>query len=195
MSTPPFEEIVKAWVLEYDERLPTDRRDRREAFIVLLGNLNDHGYGKEEFNTSRKEKIVRSCVNPNHKDKNRLKRWISMVVNDLDSAILIYYGTVKIRRDVVTSEMAAKLESMERKAEQTRSHKKTDNTEENVTQEDPDKPLNLEEEPFKMEFSYTKPITDAKITIVADEELDQMKGPEAEWDQDLINELGIKLYE
>jgi hypothetical protein len=82
MTQPTFEEIVRAWTLEYDERLPSDRKERIKAFIVLLGNLQDHGFGKEELNNSKKEKIVRSCVNPNHHNKQKLKKWISLVVND-----------------------------------------------------------------------------------------------------------------
>jgi hypothetical protein len=115
MSQVSFDEILKAWTLEYDERLPSDRRARREAFIILFGNLQDHGFGKEELNTSKKEKIVRSCVNPNHKDKKRLRNWISMVLNDLESAILIYYGTVKIRKDVVTQKWRLSLRTWRRK--------------------------------------------------------------------------------
>lgn len=197
MSAPTFEEILKAWVLDYDERLPTDRKERREAFIVLLGNLQDHGFGKEEINTSRKEKIVRSCVNPNHKNKQRLKRWISMVVNDLDSAVLIYYGTVKIRRDVVTPEMSAKLESMARKAEESKALAKPYNEAEDT--ENCDKPLNLEEKTIidihgnRVPLSST--LVDAEVVVTSDEVLEQMSGPEVVWDEDLIEELGIKLYE
>src|ERR1700676_4060506 len=145
MSAPTFEEILKAWTLEYDERLPSERTARREAFFTLLGNLQDHGFTKEELNTSKKEKIVRSCVNPNHKDKKRLRSWVSMVLNDLESAIIIYYGTVKIRRDGVTPEMSAKLESIAKRAEETKALRKP-NSEESEDSCDPDRPLDLEGE-------------------------------------------------
>jgi len=193
MSQPTFEEILKAWVLHYDERLPSDRKERREAFIILFGNLQDHGFGKEELNTGKKEKIVRSCVNPNHRDKKRLKNWISMVLNDLESAILIYYGTVKIRTDVVTAEMTAKLEGMEVKAAEHKAMKKGDNGEsQDNGQEDA---FTLEETPLNLEQQKTNTPTDPKVVVTTDEELEQMNGPEADWDSDLIKELGIKLYE
>ena len=50
-----FEEIVRAWLLSYDDRLPNDKKSRREAFIVLLANLADHGHSKEELSNSKKE--------------------------------------------------------------------------------------------------------------------------------------------
>jgi hypothetical protein len=195
VSQVSFEEILKAWVLEYDERLPSDRRARREAFIVLFGNLQDHGFGKEELNSGRKEKIVRSCVNPNHKDKKRLKRWVSMVLNDLDMAILVYYGTVKIRRDVVTPEMSAKLESMETKAAEVKALRKPDSEEAESEEDDSDKPLDLEETPLSFEQEKAKPLNDPKVVVTPDEVLEQMSGPEAQWDEALIKELGIKIYE
>jgi hypothetical protein len=194
MSQPSFEEIVRAWTLEYDERLPSDRKERREAFIVLLGNLKDHGYGKEELNNSRKEKIVRSCVNPNHHNKKKLRTWISMVVNDLDAAVLIFFGTVKIRRDVVTPEMQAKLESMEKRAEETKALKSPD-TDQEDDGSDPDKPLDLEGEALDMTLDKAKPKTDVEVVQVTDDMLQQMSGPEGNWDEDLIKELGIKIYE
>jgi hypothetical protein len=36
MSQVSFEEILKAWTLEYDERLPSDRRARQEASLFSL---------------------------------------------------------------------------------------------------------------------------------------------------------------
>src|SRR5277367_5856008 len=104
-----FEEIIRAWMLHYDDRLPSDRKERREAFITLLGNLSDHGYGKEEINNSRKEKIIKSCVNPNHKNKSKLRKWVSIIVNDLEAALIIFYPTIKIRDNIVTEEMSSKL--------------------------------------------------------------------------------------
>jgi hypothetical protein len=190
MSQPSFEEIVRAWTLEYDERLPSDRKERREAFIVLLGNLKDHGYGKEELNNSRKEKIVRSCVNPNHHNKKKLRTWISMVVNDLDAAVLIFFGTVKIRRDVVTAEMQAKLESMERRAEETKALKSPD-----VDQEDdgsnPDKPLDLENEALDIESSVKDAIENPKKETfeITEEMLESMDSPEIVWDEDFMKKL------
>ena len=89
MSQASFEEVVRAWLLDYDGRLPNSNRERKEAFLVLLVNLANYGYGKEELNTGKKEKIVRSCVNPNHHNKKKLRVWISIVVNDLEDAILI----------------------------------------------------------------------------------------------------------
>lgn len=192
-STPTFEEIVKAWVLEYDERLPNDRRERREAFIVLLGNLHDHGYGKEEFNTSRKEKIVRSCVNPNLKDKGRLKRWVSMVVNDLDSAVLIYYGTIKIRRDVITPEMSAKLESIELKAAEVRALRKPDSQEEIL--DDSDKPLDIGDNATLDIYSVVKEAVNnpapptQEIFEITDDMFNESDGPEVVWDEDFMKKL------
>ncbi len=193
MSSPTFEEIVKAWVLEYDERLPNDRRERREAFIVLLGNLRDHGFGKEEFNTSRKEKIVRSCVNPNHKDKNRLKRWVSMVVNDLDSAISIYYGTVKIRRDVVTPEMSAKLDSMELKAAEVKARgKRSDQGEDSDDSYDYDKPLDIEHsDPLDIENTVKEAVANPKQESfeITDDMFSESDGPEIVWDEDFTKKM------
>ena len=51
MSQASFEEVVRAWLLDYDGRLPSNARERKEAFLVLLANLANYGYGKEELNT------------------------------------------------------------------------------------------------------------------------------------------------
>lgn len=200
MSAPTFEEIVKAWVLEYDERLPNDRKERREAFIVLLGNLHDHGYGKEELNITKKEKVVRSCINPNHKNKQKLKRWISMVVNDLDTAILIYYGTVKIRRDVVTAEMSAKLESVEKKAEEAHAMRKPDSAEDEAADDeavDDNKPLDMNNEiPLNIE-NIVKEVVNNPTTIqetfeITDEMLKDINEPIVTWDEDFSKRLGVE---
>lgn len=190
-----FEEVVRAWILDYDGRLPSERRERKEAFLVLLANLSTYGYGKEELNTGRKEKIIRSCVNPNHNNKKKLRTWISMVVNDLEDAILICYGNVKINRDVITPEMAAKLDGLEKRAEETKALRTADNGD----SDDSDKPLDLEDKTVIDNFGNTVPLKstliDPKVRVTTDEELEQMNGPEVVWDTDLIEELGIKIYE
>jgi hypothetical protein len=194
VSQPTFDEILKAWILEYDERLPSERRERREAFIVLFGNLQDHGFGKEEINSSKKEKIVRCCVNPNHRDKKRLRTWISMVLNDLESAILIYYGSIKIRRDVVTPEMAAKLESMDVKAAEMRALKRPDDGKDNEDDVHDDR-FSLDPGQLNLGKENSKPITDARVIETTNDMLEQMAGPEVIWDSDLIKELGIQIDE
>jgi hypothetical protein len=190
MTQPTFEEIVRAWTLEYDERLPSDRKERIKAFIVLLGNLQDHGFGKEELNNSKKEKIVRSCVNPNHHNKQKLKKWISLVVNDLDGAMIVYFGTVKIRMDVVTPEMEAQLEGLAKRAEETRALRTPDQdqAEEAV---DPDKPLDLENEALDIESSVKDAIENPKKETfeITEEMLESMDSPEIVWDEDFMKKL------
>lgn len=187
----PFEEIVRAWLLDYDDRVPSERRDRREAFIILLGNLSDHGYNKSDINSARKEKIVRSCVNPYHNNKSKLKKWISVVVNDLDAAILVYYGTITIRRNVLTAEMADKLDGMQKKADEVRALKTSDSDQEDDSDCE-ETSLNLSnEDPIDL-GPAKKPSTEGKVVEITKDMLDEMKGPEVSWDEDLENRLGIK---
>jgi len=202
MDHPTFEEIVRAWALDYDDRVPSEGRERREAFIVLLGNLADHGFLKESVDSSKKEKIVRSCVNPNHRDKKKLKSWISMVVNDLEAAMLVYYGTVKIRRDVLTQEMSNKLDGMAKKAEETRALR-TPDSEEDSEEDNVEEPFNLDGIPLDISSSAIpldfseKPKTksDPKVVEMTDEEFDEIDGPEPIWDTELMEKLGVKLDE
>lgn len=188
MSTPTFEEIVRAWILFYDDRLPSDRKARREAFITLLGNLDDHGYTREEVSTtSKKEKIVRVCVNPFH-NKNKLKKWSSMVVNDLEAAILIYYPIVKIRDNVVTQEMQAKLESMDRKAEESRALRKHDNDD----SEDADGgPINLETDPIDIDIVVKEAMKSKQTEFDITDEFIKEHGLNQEviWDEDFEKNL------
>lgn len=191
-STVSFEEIVAAWMLEYDDRFPNDKKERIEAFIVLLGNLEDHGFKKEDITNTRKEKVVRRCVNPNH-HKSKLKIWVSMVVQALDSAMLIYYGTVKIRKDVVTPEMIAKIDSIGQKAEESRElHQET--PQEELTQ-DPDAPLNLEADPIDIDLTVRQAVknpTDQPEFEITDDMLDRMDGPNIVWDVDFNKKLGLE---
>lgn len=191
MANPTFEEILRAWMLEYDDRLPSESRERKEAFLILLGNLKDHGYGKEELTAARKEKIIKSCVNPNHRNKNKLRVWVSMVVKDLEGAVLIHYGTVKIRKDVITPEMSAKLDGIQAREKESKANKNSDSSEDVEDKGETDL-LDMEDPSLDI---ATKTGSDSKVIETTDEMLEKMSGPEAVWDEDLINELGIKIYE
>jgi len=187
-----FEEVVRAWLLEYDDRLPNDKKDRIEAFIVLLGNLAEYGFKKEDITNTRKEKIVRSCVNPNH-HKSKLKIWVSMVVQAFEAAVLIYYGTVKIKKDVVTPEMAAKIDSIGQKAEEGRELRSPSASHDD--NHDPDAPLNLEGDPIDIDIAVRQAVRnpgDAPEFEITDAMLDGMDGPEIVWDADFNKKLGIE---
>lgn len=183
-----FDEIVRAWLLHYDDRLPSDRKSRREAFIILLGNLADHGFGKEDLNVSKKDKIIRSCVNLNHKNKSKLKKWISITVNDLEAAIIIYYPTITIRNDVVTSEMEAKLEGMEQKAEESKKLRTEDSDDED------DSGFENESIESILGESEEKPkkTTKEKTFKITDEILGEDDGPEVIYDKDFMKRLGLE---
>lgn len=185
-----FEEVIRAWLLDYDGRLPSERRERKEAFLVLLANLSTYGYAKEELNSGKKEKIVRTCVNPNHHNKKKLRTWISMVVNDLEDAILIYYGNIKINRDVITPEMSAKLDGLDKRAEETKALRTADNGEENE-----------EEDTFSLEgqaLDITGAVRDAvsnprpapvETFEIKDDMFDDSEGPEVVWDTEFMKKL------
>lgn len=189
MSQASFEEVVRAWLLDYDGRLPSERRERKEAFLVLLGNLATYGYGKEELNSGKKEKIVRSCVNPNHNHKKKLRIWISMVVNDLEDAILIYYGSVKINRDVITPEMSSKLDGLEKRAEETKALRtpNTDDSEEEDTFSLEGSVLDIEGA-VRDAVANPKPIPKETFEIT-DDLFDETEGPEVVWDHDFMKKL------
>jgi hypothetical protein len=183
-----FEEIVRAWLLEYDDRLPMDRRERQEAFVELLGNLKDYGYGKEELSNSKKEKIIKSSVNPNYRHKNKLKIWIDMAVKDLEAAILVFYKNVPIKKGYVTPEIAAKLDNLQNKAAESKALAS------NSSEDAPDENFSIEDN-TKLDMPTPPSKNDGGVIETTDEMLDQMDGPEAVWDNDLIKELGIKIYE
>lgn len=183
---PTFEEIVRAWLLEYDDRLPMDCRARQEAFVELLGNLKEHGYDKETLNNSKKEKIIKGSVNQNYRHKNKLKIWIEMAVKDLEAAILVFYKTVTIKKGYVTPEIAAKLDNLQTKAAETKTL--------NNSEDSPDNEFSIEDN-SKLDIPISAPKNDGDIIQATNEMLDQMEGPNALWDEDLIKELGIKIYE
>jgi hypothetical protein len=187
-----FEEVVKAWLLDYDERLPSERGARIEAFVVLLGNLKDHGYEKDSLNNSRKEKIIGSCVNPFH-PKQKLKRWVSMLVNALDSAIVVYYGTVKIRKDVVTPEMSAKIHNISQRAEESKALRTSGQIEaDSDVQEDL---LSMVTGKLDIECAVQEAVQNQpsqKEFMITDEMLDEMEAPEVIWDEDFYKKLGIE---
>lgn len=104
-----FEDVLKAWTIEYNGRLPTIEKERRNAFLVLLNELKDHGYGREELDSSRREKIIVACVNQYLNDKKKLKAWIRIVANDLKTAMIIFYGNIKVENSNIIPETEAKL--------------------------------------------------------------------------------------
>jgi hypothetical protein len=180
-----FEEVIRAWILDCDGRVPTEKRQRQESFLVLLGNLAKYGYDKEELTTSKKEKIVRSCVNPNYRHKQKLKTWIAMVVSDLEDAILIYYGQVKIDRDVITPEMSSKLDGLSKKAEETRLLRSADDSEKDS--ESGDEGLDIEGE-VKNAINNPHNITEENFEIT-DEMLGNSVGPEVVWDENFMDKI------
>jgi hypothetical protein len=184
-----FEEVVRAWLLYYDDRLPSDRRARREAFIILLGNLADHSYSKEDITLSKKEKIIKYCVNPNHKNKSKLKKWVSIIVNDLEAAILIYYPVVKIRDDVMTPEMDAKLENMDRRAEESKKLKTSDDDiEDNVPEE-----FSIEDSrPLDIRDALKNPGKEEETFEITDDMLGDIEGPEVVYDKDFMKRFGLE---
>jgi len=185
-----FEEVVRAWLLDYDGRLPSNNRERREALLILLANLANYGYGKDELNTGKKEKIVRSCVNPNHHNKKKLRTWISIVVNDLEDAIQIYYGSVKINRDVITPEMSAKLDGLDKRAEETKALR----TEDNDDSDEEGDSFSLEGRPLDIEGAVKDAIANPKPIVketfeITDEMLKDMDAPEILIDEDFMKKL------
>ncbi len=98
----------------YDNRIPVARKERKDAFIILLYNLEEYGYDKESIDISRKEKIIRQCVNVNY-NKKKLKIWVTMALRDLEQAMLTYYNSVVIKRDPNNAELEAKLAELENK--------------------------------------------------------------------------------
>ena len=183
-----FEEVVRAWLLDYDSRVPSKSRERKEAFVILLGNLQNYGYNKDSLTKDKKEKIVRSCVNPNHYSKQKLRTWISMVVDDLENAILIYYGSIKINRDVITPEMAAKLDGLEKKAEESRALRLANKKEYDDVKDDLEEPLNIES---AVRDAIANPTIKQGSVEITEEMLDEMDGPNVVWDEDFAKRLGL----
>jgi len=183
-----FKDIIRSWLLHYDDRLPSDRKERRKAFIVLIGTLKEYGYGKEELDSSRKEKIIRFCVNPNYKNKSKLKKWTSVLVNDLEAAIIICYPTIKIKEDFLTDEMCSKLEEMERKAEASKLLRKPEE-EEDSDQEfsiEDNTPLDIGNDIKKADHSKQEEFE------ITDEMLEGVDEPEIAYDPDFMKKLGIE---
>ncbi len=193
MSQVSFEEIVRVWIFKCDERLPKERLERRKYFIDLLTNLNDHGYNKEDINNARKEKIVRSCVNPNHYSKRKLRNWIAVIMKDLTAAMDTYYGTIEFRTNTATPEMVAKLEAIESKIAETRTLKKPD-TDEDDSEDNSDKPLDLEEEPLDIDSVVKDAVENqpTKTFEITDEILNDISEPTINWDKDFSKRFGLE---
>lgn len=188
MSEVTFDEIVRAWLLHYDDRLPSDRVERREALIILLDNLLDHGYNKESLTLSKKERIVKYCVNPNHKNKKKLRAWVAMLVNDLEAAILIKYPVVKIRTDGITPEIKIKLDAMEKKAEEQRALK----TEDDDDDEEDSGEFSIEDHmPLNIRDAVENPVKPPESFRITKETLGEMETPEILWDEDFAKKMGL----
>jgi|GEM_PF-1003982 hypothetical protein len=91
-KSPSFDDILKSW-LAYYVVISADRNKRKECFLVLLDNLNAHGYKKYDLINTRKEKIIKSCFTPPYPfNKIKFRALIDHAVKCLEEAISIYYG-------------------------------------------------------------------------------------------------------
>jgi hypothetical protein len=188
-----FEEILRAWLLDYNGRVPSKPMERTRAFIVLLRNLGKYNYGKQDLNKAKKEKIIRSCVNPNHYSKSKLRTWIDMALNDLENAIQIHYGSIKIDH-TITPEEEAKLSGIESKALETRSLKTPDKEE--GEEIDNNKPLDLDGPPLDLDSQIRDAVENPSIIPrktfeITDEMLNDIDEPQINWDEDFNKRLGL----
>ena len=116
MSDISFEEVVRSWILHYDDRLPNKQKDRIEAFLILLGNLDDYGYKKDSLTNKKRELIFGYCLNENHKIPKKLATWRELVKRAFEGAVVTYYGDVPIRTEgIITTEIREKLDNIDNK--------------------------------------------------------------------------------
>jgi hypothetical protein len=175
--SPTFDEIVRAWILFYDDRLPKERKDRIKAFITLLINLEKHSYTKEDLNLSKKERIVRACVNPFYKNA-KLKPWMALNMDLLEKAIDLHYPVMEIEEAILTPEQDAKLDNMKRRAEETKALRTADNSE-------------SEYNDGTIDLAQSLPNMGDEIELTQ-EMLDAMDGPDVVYDEDFEKKLGLK---
>lgn len=96
---PSLDEIILAWADGYGNRIPVPAGELRDAFLELLKTCEKYGYtDRSEFGASFQNKILRTCVPEEHRDKKKKKTWEEITKKVLLGTILSYFKVVVIEK-------------------------------------------------------------------------------------------------
>lgn len=189
MEQPSFKEILESWLIHIGHRMPREKTERLEAFVLLIGNLNKHGYTKETLTRQRILEITERLVNPNHPNKSKLKAWMRIIAEDWNQAFYTYYKPVEMDENVITDKMREDFRRFSEKEKASRLLKTPGS-------QIPDDGSKTQE--GSIEKLYDEATKSATVSEEADaypeidqKTLDEMQAPDVIWDEDFLKNLGI----
>lgn len=111
LDSEAFELLLESWKQQYGSEyrgrtgntymvVPGKVMLRREMLRYLIDTLiNEHGYQKEDFNTSTKKMIEEACVWPDWEDAKRLREWRKHVYNDIITVLAEAFPDNFVKQD------------------------------------------------------------------------------------------------
>jgi hypothetical protein len=101
-----FDQILMQWLGGYSKgHCPMEADARISALKELFATFKKEGYLKTYFTNSIKAKITTNCINPNHSNRGKKKRWIELVNKHMEIAFYYIYSE---KVDVEENDMLAK---------------------------------------------------------------------------------------
>lgn len=82
-----FDQIVNSWLGQFSKgQVPMKAEARIEALTELFERFKKENFEKAYFTSFVKGKIITKCINPNHPDKKKRRKWAEYVAFHLDIA-------------------------------------------------------------------------------------------------------------
>ena len=87
-----FDQILNCWLGQFPKgQVPMEADQRIAALTDLFEQFKKSGFEKEYFNNTAKSKITTQCINPNHSNKQKKRKWIEYVAKHLNIAFHTVY--------------------------------------------------------------------------------------------------------
>ena len=82
-----FNKIVNQWLGQYPKgQIPIESQARINALTDLFERFKDAGFPMEYFTNTVKSRITTNCINPNHANRAKKRKWIEYVAKHMEIA-------------------------------------------------------------------------------------------------------------
>ena len=93
-----FNKVINRWLDQYPKgQVPMEASARIAALKDLFERFKSEGFPMEYFNNTVKGKITSNCINPNHPNKSKKRKWIEYVAKHMEIALYAIYDDTNVR--------------------------------------------------------------------------------------------------
>lgn len=123
-----FDQILNSWLGEFPKgQVPMKAEDRIEALTELFERFKRENFEKAYFTSFVKGKIITKCINPNHPDKKKRRKWAEYVAFHLDIAFhSVFTQAVAQEENPLASPTITDVAEVDIEAQVTKHNKKLD---------------------------------------------------------------------